>query len=492
MEEIQGSRLTQHGGDHSTIFWGSVPLGDVPRNSLVRCSHRPYGVTPVCVGDLSVDRGGLLPVASNLETGSFYHLVNSYLWPPDTERVSSREVVIAASCALLPNSKGKDMNNNGNDPSWSASNVEPQEETPQEPAQLVVQGVARKHPLRWSVTNEGHAWITQPLYAVPVLTDKIRNLVGVKDAAKRIVDLAKAIANDETMSNRRRRLEGLYTFVQPILFHVKQDLARLRSTKKNTSRLERYAVGRTELPVGEKWSLAIWGELVIAAFWGALFAIGCVAELAVGQFNIARTEMEGMTNAMAWIVAFLPFVGTFAALKWIDPSDIDRDRYQFYKWMTRSAFVVTPIGMYLFAAKLEVLLETDYSNASASTGPSYTWVIVTMQISFAIAIYLSSIKLGDAWWKFLGYEVRKTREFLEVCEDIATSEDAFQSLIGIVGRADGAIAAIDARETKAVETYRGRLDDLVSADTKRRNFIKDSAEAAAAKARVDAGNATER
>lgn len=394
------------------------------------------------------------------------------------------------------------MNDNVNDPSWTETKVENQDHTQLEPAQLVVQGIAKKHPLRWSITNEGHAWLTQSLYAVPVLTDSIRNLVGVRDAAERNVELAKAIANDEVMSNRRRRLEGLYTFVHPILLHVKQDLERLRSTKTKTARLERYAIGRTELPTDAKWSLAIWGEFTIAGFWGALFAIACVAEVAVGQFNIVRTQMEDMTTAMAWVVAFLPFVGTFAVLKWIDPSDIDRDRSQFYKWITRAALVLIPVSMYLFASKLDVLLETDWSDANASTGPSYTWVIWTMQISFAIAIYLSSIKFGDAWWKFLGYEVRKTREFLEVCDDIATGEEAFQSLIGIVGRTDGAIAAIDARETKAVETYKGHLNELVKADEerrkvsdaaeeKRRNFIKDSADAAAAKARVEAAKTPE-
>lgn len=357
---------------------------------------------------------------------------------------------------------------------------------PSVPDQLVVQGVAKKHPMRWNITPEGNNWLDWPLYRVSMAQSAIRNLIGVNNAEARVVALAQSVANDEVMSNRRKRLESVLAFVKPILRHVSLDLERLRKTKDKTPRLERYGVGRTELAMDAKFSLGMSGDLIHVLFWAFLFAVGALAEVVVGKFNITRAAMEGMTGGMAWIMAFLPFLGTYAALKWLDPGDVDRDRHRFYKWLTRGALLITPIGMFLFSAKLDALTETDWSDPNASMGPSYTWVIWMMQISFAIAIYLSSIKLGEAWFHFLGYDVRKTREYVDLCDDIATSEDAWRSLVEIYGRIEGAIAAIDARMIGAIEEYKSELAKCIEDAANQRRLADAKANAAAANARLEA------
>lgn len=357
---------------------------------------------------------------------------------------------------------------------------------PKEPKQLMVQGAVKKHPQRWVTTDEGDRWLAWKPPTPKPDSERITNLVGLPDAAQRVEQLAAAEANDELVASRRCRLEGHLPFVQFMAGSVKRELDRLRNTLDKTPRVERYAIGRTELAIGEWFSVPQLGDAVNVAFWLSLFTAGCAAEIVVGKFNISRAELDEMTDGTAWIMAFLPFLGTFAALKWLDPGDIDRNRHRYYSWLTRSAAVLTPLSLFLFAAKLDALLEVDYSDPSASLGPSYTWVLWMMQISFAITIYLASLKIGDAWFYFLGYDVRNTREHVDLCDDVAVCEDALRSLVEIGDRIRGAIAAIDARSVKAVQQFKCCYDQCVRDVERRRQRVHDMAEAAAAQARLDA------
>lgn len=325
-------------------------------------------------------------------------------------------------------------------------------------------------------------------HEVPLPTSTVNSLVGVKNAEQRVEKLARANANDEDVTKRKFQLEGMQASLKPKIELGRSDLERLKKTKDKTPRLERFACGRTDLPDGKKFSIGATGDSVLVAFWTLVFAIGCQAELALGAFNISRTEMEGVTGSLAWLMACLPFLGSFVAIKWLDPGDVDRNRHRFYKWLTYAAFLVTPIAMFIFAAKLDALLETDWSQTDANTGPSYTLVIWSMQISFAITIYLSSIKLGDSWYRFLGYEVRKTKEYREICRSIATCISELEAHLKIAGHVTGAIVAINARETKAIEDYRSYFDMCVKAAEKRQRFANAKAEAAAANARLEAEN----
>lgn len=359
---------------------------------------------------------------------------------------------------------------------------------PQEPKQLMTQGVVKKHPQRWTTSEEADRWLGWKPASPTPNSEQIANLVGLPDAAKRVEQLAEAEANDESVASRRSRLEGHLPFVGFLAGSVKRDLDRLRCTMDKTPRLERYAIGRTELAIGERFSVAQLGDAANALFWLLFFATGCAAEVVVGKFNIVRAEMEEMTFTMAWVMAFLPFLSTFAVLKWLDPGDIDRNRHRYYAWLTKSAIVVTPLSLLLFAAKLDALLEVDPSNPDADLGPSYTWVLWTMQISFAVTVYLASLKIGDAWFHYLGYDVRKTREYLDLCEDIATCEDALRSLVEIADRLRGAIAAIDARGAMALQRFSCCYEQCVREAERRRQRAKDAVEAAAAQARLDANS----
>lgn len=357
---------------------------------------------------------------------------------------------------------------------------------PKEPKQLMTQGAVKRHPQRWTTTEEADRWLGWNPTAPKPCSEKLSHLIGLPDAEKRVEQLAMAEADGESIASRRRRLGGHLPFVQFLAVGVKRELSRLRTTLDKTPRLERYAIGRTELALGEWFSLARLGDAANTAFWLLLFLSGCAAEVVVGNFNISRAELDEMTDVMAWVMALLPFLSTFAALKWLDPGDIDRDRHRYYAWLTRSAVVVIPSSLLLFAAKLDALLEVDYSNPEAGLGPSYTWVLWMMQISFAIAVYLASLKIGDAWFHFLGYDVRKTREYLDLCDDIAICEDALRSLVEIGDRISGAIDDIKARADLAVQQFKICYQQCVRLDEQRRRRAKDRVEAAAAQARLDA------
>lgn len=357
---------------------------------------------------------------------------------------------------------------------------------PREPKQLMTQGVVKRHPQRWMTTEEADRWLSWTPAALEPRTEKLSQLLGLPDAEERVEQLARAEADGESIASRRRRLAGHFLFVQFLAVSVKRELSRLRRTLDKTPRLERYAIGRTEMALGEWFSLARMGDAANAMFWLLLFLSGCAAEVVVGNFNINRAELDEMTVAVAWIMALLPFLSTFAALKWLDPGDIDRDRHSYYAWLTRSAVVVTPCCLLLFAAKLDALLEVDFSDPEARLGPSYTSVLWMMQISFAISVYLASLKIGDAWFRFLGYDVRKTREHLDLGDDIAVCEDALRSLVEIGDRISGAINDIEARTGLAVQNFKLCYQRCVRDDEQRRRRVKDRAEAAAAQARLDA------
>jgi hypothetical protein len=357
---------------------------------------------------------------------------------------------------------------------------------PKEPKQLITQGAVKRHPQRWTTTEEADRWLAWTPAALEPRTEKLAPLVGLADADKRVEQLAKAEADGESIAGRRRRLAGHLPLVQFLADSVKRELSRVRRTLDKTPRLERYAIGRTELALGERFSLARMGDAANALFWVLLFLCGCAAEVVVGNFNITRADLDEMTDEMAWVMALLPFLSTFAALKWLDPGDIDRDRHSYYAWLTRLAVVVTPCSLLLFAAKLDALLEVDYSNPEASLGPSYTSVLWMMQVSFAISVYLASLKIGDAWFRFLGYDVRKTREYLDLCDDIAVCEDALRSLVEIGDRIRGAIEDIEARASLAVQKFNLCYQRCVRDDEQRRRRANDRAAAAAAQARLDA------
>ncbi len=359
--------------------------------------------------------------------------------------------------------------------------------SPLDPERILIQGASPEHPKSWGVTLDGHKLLNWPLQTVTLSVAAVQNLVGVKNAESRLVELATANANDEVIAARRKRLSGLLAFLTAITADVKRDRMRLIRTKEKTPRLERYAIGRDELPSDGRFSVGKFGDLVQVVFWVALLVTGCLAEVIVGRFNVERGKLEDMTAMTAWLIAFLPFTGTFGSLAWLDPGDADRDR-SFYKWLTRAAVCVVPVGMLLFAAKLDALLNTDHSQANPSDGPSYTSVICSMQISFALAIYLATLKLGDAWYRFLGYGMRKTREYLETCIDLATADEALCSLAELFSRIQGAIDAIDARTANAIAQYKSCFEGCVKAAEKRRRIADDKATAAAAKARLESEN----
>jgi hypothetical protein len=354
-----------------------------------------------------------------------------------------------------------------------------------DPEQLIVQGSEKQFPHRWGCTDEGNRYLAYRSVAVSVPHATIDALVGIKNAELHLTKHAESMALDENELSRQRRLEVMERFLEPIASKYQKSLNRFERTKQKTSRLERYQVGRIELAVDQHFSWAIGGELVVVFFWGTLLLLGIAAEIIVGQFNIVRADLEDMEGPVTWVLAFLPFLGTFATLKWLDPADVDRDRHHFYRWLIRASLVVTPLGMLLFAAKLDALLEYDPFEAVDNSGPPFTWVLWVMQLSFAIAIYLVSLKLTDAWYRLLGYDVRVRREYLEVCSDISVHEDALRSVVEIGARIAGALAAIEARATRAVVDFNAHYAEAEKAYQTRIQLADAAASAAAAQARLE-------
>ncbi|QDV81223.1 hypothetical protein [Planctomycetes bacterium TBK1r] len=358
--------------------------------------------------------------------------------------------------------------------------------TPPSPEQLIAPHVSRKYPDRWGYLRAGKEWINTPLEPLQFPTEIIRGVVGVKNPEARLKTLAIALANTESIAARKERIETTVMFLKSLAADSRDTLQRLHKTEKKTPRTERVRNGRTEPKALRKLTMAQYGRLLVVGFWVALFGSGIIGELAIGTFNVMRAEMEGANGFIAICMALLPFIGTFTALKWLDPANIDLNRKNFEKWLTRIALVATPLAMYLFAWKLDALLETDFMRADAGTGPSFTSVVWTIQISFAVSIYLAAKKLGDAWYQFLGYEIRPTAEYQDVCQALKTALDSQRSIFELIGDMGGALAAIKSRENAAIEQVLGVYDRLVKQDADRRRRIEDEAAAAAANARLRA------
>jgi hypothetical protein len=359
-----------------------------------------------------------------------------------------------------------------------------QVEPPIDPQQLLIQGSDKQYPLRWGCTAEGDRYLAYQSPPVPVPESTIEGFVGTKDGEQRVADLALAHAYDETTVSRQKRLRGTRRFLHPIGKDLMRELGCLGATLRKTPKLERYQVGRLELPADQKLSWGIAGDLVVVGFWVTLMVAGIAAELIVGHFNVGRTKDDEMVGAVAWALAYLPFVGTFATLKWLHPADIEREGSIFYRSLIWSAIVIPLLGMFLFAGKLEALIEFDVLDPAAKTGPSYTWVVWILQISFAIAIYLISLKLGHAWYQLLGYDVRKPRECIEYRADVSANEDSLRSIIEIDARIDGALAAIEARATRAVQDFKCHYFQAVNKASQGRERAEAAANAAAAQARL--------
>ena len=335
---------------------------------------------------------------------------------------------------------------------------------------------------RYQYVDGARRWVRAEPELVP---DRIDEMGEVAPSGGQGIDeFAIAAATTPRIAARQEKLRSHLTYFEQAAERIDQAIEIDRSTLQTTREFEQVLERRmrfTELTLAQR------GDLGILVFWFVMFVAAIVAEITTTFYNIQRAELEHASLVFTVCLAYLSFISTFALLKWLDPAAAGSSHRKLFATI---AVTCVPLAMFLFAWKLDALLEFDLMDASATSGPAFMWIVFLVQSSFAIAVYLISQKIGEVWYRFLGYRLQRTSEFQSISLRIEQQIDVRESILPIIADFRAALASIEAHKRSAINSFRTAQHQ--SAERAKRKQELAEAEANAARLRALNGRVVER